>query len=288
MIAIPVELKKLKVEDEFSKFSHIRIGSTLPYFFAPQNYNQLRNIILWATKNNLEVLPIGGCSNILMGKAHNTAVISDQNLPRKLEFRTDSAICSGNLNINYILMQAAKQYLSGLEFLAGIPANLGGVIKMNAGADNQNISNILQKITVMNLAGKIVEYDVSELEFDYRNCKIEGFILAASLKLSAHTDSYKKIKKYLQKRKASQPLKSNNLGCFFKNPTFASAGQLIDKAGLKGFSYKNMQVSKLHANFLINNGSANFQQATQLIKMVKQKVKEKFSVNLELEVKVIE
>jgi UDP-N-acetylmuramate dehydrogenase len=288
MNKIPVELQKIKLDEEFAKFSHIKIGPALPYLFAPQSYEQLQKILLWATQNKLRIFPVGGASNILMGKTENTVVILDRFLPTQLELRNRKVICSANLNINYILMQAALQKMGGLEFLAGIPANLGGIIKMNAGAYQQSISEFIQNITVMEFDGKINKYDISQLKFGYRSSSISGFILAAELKLLADTTSYDKIRLFLQNRQSSQPLKSANLGCFFKNPNGNSAGKLIDKAGLKGYSHKNMQVSNKHANFLINTAQADLTEAKELIEIVRKRVAKKFSIELELEVKVVQ
>ncbi|MDY6894268.1 MAG: FAD-binding protein, partial [Thermotogota bacterium] len=189
MLKIPKQFQKIKITTEFKKFSHLKLGCALPYFFAPHSYLQLQKLLKWAVENDLKILPVGGASNILMKKPQNIAVILDKDLPQFLEFDNNNLQCSTNFNINFILMLSTFHNLGGLEFLAGIPANLGGIIKMNAGAYGKNISEFIDNVTVMQNDGELKKIPDSSIFFDYRYCSLDGFILKTKLKLKNDQNS---------------------------------------------------------------------------------------------------
>ena len=180
-------------------------------------------------------------------------------------------------------MKLLPYNLGGLEFLAGIPAHLGGIIKMNAGAYGYTISEFVKEVTVVDGSGTIKKLDTDELNFSYRYANIDGFIISAKLSLPS-VDSYlskRLIDNYIDDRRKKQPLNYPNLGCFYKNPSGFSAGYLIEQCGLKGYCIGGACISKKHANFIINKDNATYEDVQKLMRKIEDKVFDRFKIRLE-------
>jgi UDP-N-acetylmuramate dehydrogenase len=182
-----------------------------------------------------------------------------------------------------------KKGLSGLEALTGIPGSIGGAVKMNAGGHAGDIGAVVETVTLMDSAGNVFEKSKPELVFDYRCTNITAnFILNAQMKLTPDDPEQimRTVKEVWIYKKNNQPLNTRNSGCIFKNPRGVSAGALIDRAGLKGLRTGAAVVSEKHANFIIAEKGCKSRDVIKLIETVKQKVKEQFDVELELEIEI--
>jgi UDP-N-acetylmuramate dehydrogenase len=181
-----------------------------------------------------------------------------------------------------------RQGLSGLEFAAGIPGSVGGGVAMNAGAWGTEMADSLNAVTFATPEGDLVRSGRADLSFSYRHLERGDKVIVSVEFLLAKADSNlveKKCKQLLEKRKLKQPQKVASAGSFFKNPAgMPAAGKLIDDAGLKGLRVGGAQVSKDHANFLVNCGNATAQDFLDLMGLVQEKVSGRFGVWLEPEV----
>jgi UDP-N-acetylmuramate dehydrogenase len=198
---------------------------------------------------------------------------------------------SASTPLSYLTKAAIKHGLKGWEVITGIPATLGGAIAMNAGTGLGEIKSIVRDFTVIKKSGEIITHVPNEKSFSYRknNLLEDGdIIISATLIHSGHLASISAtIKEYLAHRNQTQPLASNNCGCVFKNHSEdMRAGATIDKLGFKGISIKGLSVSKKHANFFENDGSATFAEFKQLVEIINNKVYENYGIKFELEVKV--
>lgn len=177
----------------------------------------------------------------------------------------------------------------GWEVLTGIPASVGGAAYMNAGTKFGDFSQIIKCVSVMNVYGEIRTEQIKSSSYSYRkNSFVAPNEVITQVEVMHHgIDEIKipsLIRDYLDYRKKTQPLKSNNCGCVFKNPPGKSAGQIIDQLGLKGLSVGDMRVSTLHGNFLENTGSATASDFWNLVKEIQDVVKSKTGENFELEI----
>jgi UDP-N-acetylmuramate dehydrogenase len=170
--------------------------------------------------------------------------------------------------------------IGGLEFLAQIPGTIGGTIRMNGGVKGWEIGK--RVIAVRGVDGWI---DGERLRFEYRNSNIDFPIFEALLRIEGKFDP--ELDRQLKELRKNQP-KGPSLGSVFKNPPGDYAGRLIEKAGLKGVRIGGMEVSPRHANFFINRGGGTFEDMVQLIRLVRERVLERFGVKLELEIKVVD
>ena len=234
----------------------------------------------------------------LLGKGSNIA-FSDKGY--------EGAVIRSNLNdINYnsekgeIKVEAGyylpdlarfykKHDLENGEFLIGIPGSVGGAVKMNAGAYENEFGDIIKDVETYNLESRKFEiYSREEMEFSYRKSKNlrNRLVISVNLKASPGDPNKinKKLKSYIQYRKRTQPAGIYNAGSVFKNGADYSAGELIDKAGLKGYSVDGVRVSEKHANFFIAPKGSKAISLYNLVNYVKEKVESKHGVSLKKEI----
>ena len=179
--------------------------------------------------------------------------------------------------------------LINAEFLIGIPGSVGGAVKMNAGAYGWEFSDILSSIEVYNLVTKKIEtLDKDDLNFSYRSSSnLENKVIISATLIGTEGDPAlikSRLKENIKYRKDTQPSAIYNAGSVFKNTNQYSAGELIDKAGLKGFSIDGVKVSTKHANFFVASKGANSSSLYKLVNHVKEVVDSKFGVSLQKEI----
>lgn len=184
----------------------------------------------------------------------------------------------------------ARHHWSGLEFASGIPASIGGAIYMNAGANGHETCESLVSVEFLDPDGTLHIFKKESLHFSYRHSSFQtmkGAIVAATFRVTSSPEAREKQLKIINYRTATQPYGEKSAGCIFRNPANNHAGALIDQAGLKGCVVGDAAVSKLHANFLINRGTATAQDLRNLVKEIQTQVKEKTGIELEPEVRFI-
>ncbi len=209
-------------------------------------------------------------------------------LPQKIKFGENCVTVSGGVNIGNLIWQSAQKNLGGLEFLAGVPATVGGLVKMNAGAYGKTICPLVQSVCTIDKNG--TKKELKNFDYAYRHTDLSGYIYEVCLRLQPKSQSqiHAEIKKNIAQRFANQPLAQPNLGCIFKNPPAGkSAGELIDAANLKEKQIGDAQISAKHANFIVNLGGATAADVLALIELVQSQIFAKFKIKLALEVKVL-
>lgn len=187
---------------------------------------------------------------------------------------------------------ALEEELTGMEPLAGIPASLGGAIYMNSGAYGKQIGDIVISTTYIdeNLEIKTIENKAQEFSYRKSIFQTKNWIIISSkinLKKAVKEEIKTKMDEYSESRKSKQPLDKPNAGSTFKRGQNFVTAQLIDECGLKGYNIGDAEVSKLHAGFIINKKDATAEDILKLIQYVKTKVKEKFNVDIQEEIKIL-
>jgi len=206
-----------------------------------------------------------------------------------IDFKGQEVTARAGAELSRLVLTCVEKGLSGVEALTGIPGSIGGAVRMNAGGNFGDFGTVVEAVTLMDKTGNVFEKSKPELVFDYRQTNIAAkFILGARVKLNAADPEQvmRTVKEIWICKKNSQPLNTKNAGCIFKNPPGASAGALIDKAGLKGLKIGGAVVSDKHANFIIAENGCTSRDVARLIEAVKQKVKDQFDVELELEIEI--
>lgn len=171
--------------------------------------------------------------------------------------------------LTVVLHRAEKYGWTGIEMLAGVPGTIGGAVRMNAGTRLGEIGDRLASVTVVTAEGEVAELDAASLNLAYRHAELPvgAIVTGARLRLGGPTpaESRALILEHLEHRKATQPLDWPSCGSTFRNPPGGFAGQLIERAGLKGHRIGGAQISEKHANFFLNLGDATAEDLRALI-----------------------
>ncbi len=267
------------------------LGGTADYFIRPKTVKQLTEVVRRCNKNNIRIYAMGFGSNLLISdEGLRGAVIKlEAEQFAQIEFDGVEVTAWAGAELSKLVLTCVKKGLSGIEALTGIPGSVGGAVKMNAGGNFGDFGASVETVTLMDSDGNVFEKSKPELVFDYRRTNITAkFILSARLKLN-ESDSeqiMRTVKEIWIYKKNNQPLNTKNSGCIFRNPQGNSAGALIDRAGLKGLRIGGAVVSEKHANFIIAEKECTSNDVMKLIEAIKQKVKEQFDIELELEVEI--
>ncbi|HEX4271468.1 MAG TPA: UDP-N-acetylmuramate dehydrogenase, partial [Rhizomicrobium sp.] len=185
---------------------------------------------------------------------------------------------------------AADAGIAGLEFLRGVPGTIGGALRMNAGCYGREIKDIFVEATAIDAKGNKIKLSSTDMGFEYRKARAAGedliFVEAVFEGTREEPAAIRaRMEELSANREASQPIKSKTGGSTFKNPPGHKAWQLVDEAGCRGLMIGAAQVSEKHTNFLINTGDASAADLEALGEEVRRRVKEKFGITLEWEIK---
>ncbi len=293
---------RIRVNEYLSRHTYIKIGGQVDLFLNPINIEELKKTVQFLNQENIPWVIIGKGSNLLAGDHRHSITVIELNSDffKSLFIQADLVYAAAGVSLASFIAFNKNNRLSGSEFLAGIPGSIGGAVFMNAGSRGLyplssgkvcSVADIVVKIQVMDKNGNISIIARRDIDFSYRDCGLSDQIIIAAwfkLKPCLEQEITQNINTFLNNKIKTQELNIPNAGCIFKNPlgTKFSAGALIDKANLKGLAIGDAAVSSLHANFIINNGKANFSQVKDLILKIQETVKNKYSIHLELEVKI--
>jgi len=283
----------VSVNEIMQKHTTYGIGGPAELFVLPSNKKDLIDIVRLSKEHKQAVTIIGSGSNLLISdQGIKGVVVSIKHCLRTINIDVDKIYVECGIMLGKMVRESMKHDLKGLENLIGVPGTLGGALMMNAGAWGGEISENLETVELLNGRNEIQVLSKADIDFSYRSSSFSKdiILLSATFKLK------KSPKKIIQDnfdlaklgRKNTQPLNYRSAGSVFKNPsTKHSAGMLIDQSGLKGFSIGGAKISNKHANFFVNNGDAKADDMISLIKKAKNTVKEKFNIELNLEVKLL-
>ena len=280
------------MNESLKKHTTYGIGGPADLMIFPKSKQDLIKVIEIINENKIQLTILGSGSNVLVSdNGIRGAVISLKNSLKQVEVDDNILYAECGTMLGKIVKHAVKNNLIGLENLNGVPGTLGGALIMNAGAWGGEISENLIHVEVINSKSEIQKIQKKDLNFSYRQSSFnkDDILLSAKFNLKkADKDIIKENFIEAQSgRKKSQPLNKRSAGSLFKNPKNNSAGKLLDEAGLKGFSIGDAKISEKHANFFINDGDATSKDMLMLIKKAHKEVKDKFNVNLSLEVKLM-
>ena len=283
--------KIVKTDYPLAKRTWYGLGGPADYFISPQTTEQLKEVVERCNENEIRIYVMGFGSNLLIGDDGLRAAVIKLEADQFAQIKYDDqdVIAGAGAELSKLVLTCVEKGLSGIEALTGIPGSVGGAVNMNAGGNFGDVGAAVESVTLMDSAGKVFEKSKPELAFDYRKTNITAkFVLSARLKLNSADPEQimRTVKEIWIYKKNNQPLNTKNSGCIFKNPTGASAGALIDRAGLKGLQIGGAVVSEKHANFIIAEAGCSSRDVTRLIEAIKQRVKEQFNVELELEIEI--
>ena len=289
--SVPVSVRgELKKDAPLARLVWFKSGGSADWLFEPADVDDLTNF-LSALDPATPVMALGLGSNLIIRDGGVPGVVVRLGKPfATVEVKRDNVIeCGGGAPGILVASQARDAGIAGLEFLRGIPGTVGGFVRMNGGAYGREVADILIDCDVVMPDGNCVNVPVADLDYSYRHSRMPEGAIVVSARFQGKPGDPEAIGAEMDRiafeREESQPLRTKTGGSTFKNPEGRKAWQLVDKAGCRGLSRGDAQVSEKHANFLINHGEATSADIEGLGEDVRQRVKEKTGVALEWEIK---
>jgi len=275
-----------------SEITSFRIGGPADLCLFPQDQQDLQIVMALFRDRGLPVLLLGNGTNLLVtDKGIREPLINLSHGFKEIGKQEHKVIAGAGVGLPQLLNFCAAHALTGLEALAGIPGTVGGGIRMNAGSWGMEIGEHISSLLVMGHAGETRQVMRNQVAFGYRgiNLPFDGIILQGefSLRKGKRDEIQMQTAEFLRKKKETQPLAQPSAGSIFKNPPDMPAGRLIEEVGLKGTRRGDAMISPLHANFIVNMGSARARDVLGLIELIRQRVYQEKRIGLELEVLII-
>jgi len=294
---MPLEIKQ---NEPLSKHTTFAIGGPAKYFAVAKTKEEVLEAIDFAEKKKLPFFVLGGGSNILINDTGYDGLIIKIQIGG-VKVSEDGITAGAGVLLSQLVNESAKYGLSGLEWAVGIPGTIGGAVNGNAGAYGRSVSESVSEIVVLaeeNGKWKEKIYSREECGFEYRKSKFKHLanreiVLEIVLNLQkSDTEKVRgEVRNIVLKRKGKIPPQPS-AGCVFKNikkdgQLVAAVGKLVEECGLKGVKSGNAEIPHLHGNYVVNLGGAKAEDVLKLINLCKQKVKDRFNLELEEEIIVM-
>jgi UDP-N-acetylmuramate--alanine ligase len=270
----------------------LRVGGPAEFWIEPSTLEGFARLVRFCREHTIPVRVIGRGSNLLV---KDGGVVGAVIHPTKGEFSDvrveDGRIVAGvGARMKRVTSVAKEAGLGGFEWMEGIPGNVGGSLRMNAGAMGAQTFDQVESITYLDEDGEIRVKTADEIVSGYRNVPELQDHFALSAVFRGEPASAEVIVSGIEaskmKRRESQPIAAS-AGCIFKNPGECSAGMLVDELGLKDSSVGAARVSEVHGNFIVNDGDASAKEVLELIDRIRKIARNERGIELDTEVQII-
>ena len=288
-----VQPESMLIKEPMSKHTSFQIGGPADVFVTPKNEHELNQVLQLCNEHDIPLLIMGKGSNMLIADdGIRGVVVQIGHYFSRVHVNHDYITTQSGVTLSSLSRTLLQHSLSGFEFAAGIPGTIGGALAMNAGAYGGEMKDILISCRVMDPKGQINELSCNEMELGYRTSRVQKTKeIVLSAKFRFNKGKYRQIKflldDYWQRRITKQPYYMPSGGSVFKRPEGYFAGKLIEDCHLKGVCVGGAMVSELHAGFIVNTGAATADDVVRLMNLIQKRVKEKFDVDLEPELRVV-
>jgi len=291
---------EFKENEPLARHNYYRIGGPARLFAIPRSVDDLQWIARGISETSIPFHVIGLGSNYLVSdQGFDGLVIKLTRIDLGIERTSSGNLRTGaSVAVSSLLRRAAQEGWGGLEFLAGIPGSVGGVIAMNAGTHLGEAKDRVREVEAIQVFGddfgKRLVFGQSELRFEYRKNLFlpEGALVTSCIWDITPRDASAvraDLDITLARRKATQPVDFPSCGSVFKNPKAhgVHAWQVLDRVGLRGHRIGDAQVAEKHSNFIINHGNATASEVRALIELAKSRAREQLGIELEEEVRYL-
>ncbi len=270
------------------------IGGAADWFVEIDSPGRLREVVAGCRQRGLPVRVIGAGTNLLVADAGVEGLVI-RCTARSCTVEGDRIQAAAGLKLIRLARVAAGAGLRGLEFAIGVPGSVGGALYQNAGCWGGEVAQVLESCELIDPDGEVRRVPAAELELGYRTSALKAgrfqgwVVLSARFRLTPGDGAAARAQMadWTARRRATQPVSTRNCGSVFRNPEGDSAGRLIESCGLKGLRVGGAEVSRLHANFIINREGATAADVAMLIELIQRRVRAEFGIHLEPEVERI-
>lgn len=281
----------VQVDAPIARMTWFRIGGCARFLASPRDAAELARFVVRAREEDVPYRVLGAGANVLVSDDGFDGAVIRLEAPafRRVDRKGRVLQVGGGVDLMPLAKRSSQEGLSGLECMAGIPATVGGAVKMNAGGRLGEFGDVVRTVDILTPDGQRQLWKRERIGFGYRRSLVgDNIVLGATLEL-VEDDPVRTTKAFascFDDKMQSQPIADRSAGCIFKNPPGQSAGALIDQAGLKGVSCGSARVSARHANFIVTGEDASASDVLRLIDLIRERVERRFGTVLELEVDV--
>lgn len=282
-----------RAEAPLAEYTTLKVGGPAAWLFEPGTSSVAAGLFAALCEGPLPVRVLGGGSNLIVADEGVRAVVVHTGRMHAEPQRLDetSVLVPAGLPVPGLARWAQREGLAGLEFAEGIPAQVGGAVRMNAGANGGWFGEVCSSVAVVGPSGVVEHRAVSAADFAYRDSFVareQLFVLEAVLRLAADDPAAikERLVRYRDRRRASQPLQDRSAGCAFANWPDLSAGRLIEQLGLKGTTIGGAEISPVHGNFIVNRGRATARDVLALIESVRNTIQRETGRVARIEVEI--
>jgi UDP-N-acetylmuramate dehydrogenase len=281
----------IKDNEPLGPYTCFKLGGPVDALIQPRSRAELAAVVRRCFEKSIPLHVVGGGSNVLVREEGVRGAVLRLSAPAFAEIQvSDRRIrCGTGTGLSALISEAARHQLAGLETLVGIAGTVGGALRRNAGDRAGEIGQFVLQVEVMDERGEVEVRQRDELRFAYRSSNLdEPVLLTAEFELEADDADpiVKRMRKAWIQRKAGQPLSFQAAGRIFKNPRGLNAAQLIEQAGLAKTRVGGAEVSDRNPNFIVAHPGASARDVLRLIDLVRSRIKERFAVDLELDIAV--
>lgn len=282
----------VRLYEPLAKHTTLRVGGPAQFWVEPRDEEAFAELIRFCRRENLPLFVIGRGSNLLVrdGGVRGVVLHPSGGDFDKIAIRGNEIRAGVGAKLKEVAYAAKAAGLGGLEWMEGIPGEVGGGLRMNAGAMGSQTFDRVLRVSYLDAEGALHEKATNELEVHYRHVPSFEKNYAVSAVFRGEPAPAEEIARRLdesqQKRRTTQPA-AKSAGCIFKNPESCPAGKLVDELGLKNLSVGKARVSKVHGNFIVNDGGATAAEVLELIGKIQQTAREKRGIELQTEVQIV-
>ncbi|MBE6155184.1 MAG: UDP-N-acetylmuramate dehydrogenase [Firmicutes bacterium] len=277
--------------EELKKYTTLGIGGVTRYLVKPYDEKNLCSLIKYLRENQINYYILGNGSNVILDDNFFDGVIIRLDNLKDIYFDGNEVTVSAGVMLPMLVNVCLQKSFVSLAFASMIPGTVGGSVVGNAGAYGHEIMEYVKAVTVLDEDGNIKVLNKDQISFGYRytTLKDKYIILNVTfiLELGDPIKELNEIRERNEKRITTQPIEKKNVGSIFRNPENLSAGKLIEDLGLKGYQIGGAKISEKHANFIVNENNATFNDVVSLINLIKKQIKEKYDINLVAEPTII-
>lgn len=284
---------EVRFSEEMKNHTTFEIGGPCDVMIIPENKEQVLNTLKTIKEHGFSYMVIGNGSNLLVSdQGLKMVIIKLGEAFSQIKIEGEKVYAQAGAELAEVAKASIEEGLAGMEYVSGIPGNIGGAVTMNAGAYGGEMKDIVETVTCLGQDLEIRTYTNEDMHFSYRHSRVqEENLIVLEVELALEKGNQEEIDELYhsltQRREEKQPLEYASAGSTFKRPEGYYAGKLIDDAGLRGYKHNNAMVSEKHCGFVINTGGAACDDVLYVIRHIQKEIYDKYRVKLQTEVKIL-
>ena len=287
-----IQKGRLLMDEPLCKYTKTKLGGAADILVIPQTVEEMQATVAYAHDHDVPLLLLGNGSNMVVRDGGVRGIVLHVSALDRIDVQGTTIVAEAGAHLIEVSRQAAANSLTGFEFACGIPGSIGGGMMMNAGAYGGEMKDVVVSVDVLTKTGELKHLEKDELALGYRTSIIatEGYYVVRAtfeLKKGDQAAIDAKVADLTHQRESKQPLEYPSAGSVFKRPPGHYAGKLIQDSGLQGKGFGGAEVSTKHAGFIVNKEDATATDYIETIRMVRREVKERYGIDLELEVRIV-